>query len=245
MKKSAVVLSSGGCDSSVCTGLAVKEFGRNNVVTVSISYGQRHTKELLCAAEIARYYELYHEVIDLSKIYKHSNCSLLNHSTEEIPEGSYADQIGKSETGVVSTYIPYRNGLMLSAIAAFGLSMFPDDEVHIYLGAHADDAAGNAYPDCSKEFTDAISKAIDLGTDHRVVVEAPLVEMNKAEVVKFGLELGVPFEHTWSCYEGHEKACGRCGTCIDRVQAFRANNAIDPIKYEGEDPFADMRGGQQ
>lgn len=242
--KKAVVLSSGGVDSSTCVSLAVKEFGAENVVTVSVHYGQKHSKELECADDIAKYYNVRHEVIDLSQIFKYSNCSLLSHSTEDVPEGSYAKQIDRSATGVVSTYVPNRNCLMLSAIASFGLSLFPNDEVHIYLGAHADDAAGNAYPDCSKEFTDAIAKAIWIGTDCQVIVETPLVELNKAEVVRMGLELSTPYHLTWSCYNGHDRACQNCGTCVDRIEAFRANNAIDPIEYEGEDPFADLRSKQ-
>ncbi len=102
----------------------------------------------------------------------------------------------------------------------------------IYYGAHGDDAAGNAYPDCSQEFNDAIGKAIALGSGGQVHIEAPFVGMSKADVVKAGLELHVPYEKTWSCYEGHEHACGRCGTCLDRQMAFRANNIEDPIVYE-------------
>lgn len=230
--RSAVVASSGGCDSSVCVSAAVKEFGAENVVTVSVSYGQKHSRELECAEAIAKHYGLRHEVIDLSQIFKYSNCSLLQQSTEDVPEGSYEEQINKSESGVVSTYVPCRNSLIISAIASLGLSIFPDDEVHIYLGAHADDAAGNAYPDCSKEFTDAMKQAIYLGTDHQVIVDTPLVEMNKAQVVKLGLDLGTPFELTTSCYNGRDKACGRCGTCADRINAFKANHMVDPIPYE-------------
>ena len=232
--RKAIVLSSGGCDSSVCVSLAVKDFGAKNVVTVSVKYGQRHSCELDCAQAVADYYNLRHEVIDLSQIFKYSNCSLLLQSTEEVPEGSYAEQITRSETGVVSTYVPNRNCLMLSAVASLGLSIFPDDEVHIYLGAHSDDAAGNAYPDCSKAFTDSITQTIDIATDHQVKVDTPLVELNKAQVVKLGLELGTPFELTTSCYNGGEKACGRCGTCADRIVAFKANGVIDPIEYSEE-----------
>ena len=231
-KKSAIVLSSGGVDSSVCVSYAVKELGAENVATVSVMYGQKHSRELECADKVAKYYNLRHEVIDLSEIFKYSNCSLLQHSTEDVPEGAYVDQINKSETGVVSTYVPYRNGLMLSAVASLGLSFFPENEIYIYLGAHADDAAGNAYPDCSKEFTDSVARSIDLGTDHQVRVITPLVEMNKAQVVKLGLDLGTPFELTTSCYNGGGKACANCGTCIDRINAFRANGVIDPIEYE-------------
>lgn len=239
--KKAIVASSGGCDSSTLVSLAVKEFGAKNVVTVSVSYGQKHSRELQCAIDVANYYNLRHEVIDLSAIFKYSNCSLLQQSTEEIPEGSYEEQINKAESGVVSTYVPYRNGLIMSAIASLGLSIFPNDEIYIYLGAHADDAAGNAYPDCSVEFTESVAKSIDLGTDHQVKLVTPLVKMNKSEVVKLGLELGTPYHLTTSCYNGRDKACGQCGTCIDRISAFRANGVPDPIDYEGEDPFADMR----
>ena len=108
------------------------------------------------------------------------------------------------------------------------MAKYPDDEVDIYIGAHADDAAGNAYADCSQEFTDTIGKAISIGTYNKVHLKAPLVNMNKAEVVRTGLELGTPYELTWSCYEGGEKPCGTCGTCIDRAAAFAANGVKDP-----------------
>ena len=107
-----------------------------------------------------------------------------------------------------------------------------EDEVDVYLGAHADDAAGNAYADCSEAFTDAIGKAIHIGTYNKVNLVAPLVNMNKAEVVKTGLELGTPYELTWSCYKGGEKPCGKCGTCIDRAKAFAANGVKDPALKE-------------
>ena len=228
----AVVLSSGGCDSTTLVSLAVRDFGAENVVTVSVAYGQKHSKELDCAEAVATYYGLRHEVLDLSGIFKYSNCSLLVQSTEEVPEGSYSEQINKSKSGVVSTYVPYRNGLMVSAIASLALSMFPNDGIYIYLGAHADDAAGNAYPDCSEAFSEALAKSIELGTDGQVKVVTPLISKNKAQVVALGLNLKTPYELTWSCYNGGEKACGKCGTCIDRLAAFEANGVKDPIEYE-------------
>ena len=230
----ALVLSSGGVDSTTCVGLAVERFGNENVSTVSIFYGQRHSKELECANKIAKHYNVKHYELDLSGILKYSNCSLLSHSTEEVEMGSYDEQITRKENGMVSTYVPFRNGLMLSSVAALALSIYPDDEVYIYLGAHADDAAGNAYADTSKEFTDAMYKAIDVGTYNKVKVEAPLINMNKGEVVKTGLAIGVPYQYTWSCYLGGDKACGKCGTCIDRLEAFKVNNTTDPIKYVEE-----------
>lgn len=230
--KKALVLSSGGVDSTTCLGIAVNELGAENVVSVSVFYGQKHSKELKCSDLIAKHYGVKHVTLDLSGILKYSNCSLLSSSTEEIVHKSYAQQIEENGEGMVSTYVPFRNGLMLSSVAALAVSLFPDDEVDIYIGAHADDAAGNAYADCSIEFTDYISKAINTGTYGKVRVVAPLVTLTKAGVVKIGLELNVPYELTWSCYEGREKACGTCGTCIDRLEAFHANGVEDPINYE-------------
>lgn len=227
----AIVLSSGGVDSTTAIGLAVEDFGAENVSTVSVFYGQRHSKELECATKIAEYYGLKHYEIDLSQIFKWSNCSLLAHSTEEVPEMSYVDQIAQNGEGKVSTYVPFRNGLMLAAVASLAQSIYPDNNVSIYLGAHADDAAGNAYADCSADFTDAMNRAIMYGTYNKVSVGAPFVNRNKAEVVKAGLEIGVPYHLTWSCYEGGDKACGKCGTCIDRIAAFKANGVEDPIEY--------------
>jgi 7-cyano-7-deazaguanine synthase len=227
----ALVLSSGGVDSTTCLGIAVQEFGHENVASVSIFYGQRHSKELECARKIADHYKVNHYELDLASILQYSNCSLLSHSDQEVDLGSYEDQITRKENGQVSTYVPFRNGLMLSSVAALALSINPDDTTYIYLGAHADDSAGNAYADTSKEFTDAMYQAIKVGSYEKVLVEAPLVNMNKAEVVKTGLELEVPYELTWSCYLGGDKACGKCATCLDRIQAFEMNYKSDPILY--------------
>lgn len=228
MSSKALVLSSGGVDSTTCVGLAVKNLGRENVSTVSILYGQKHIKELKCAENVAEYYDVNHYNLDLSEIFKHSSCSLLSHSEKSIPEGSYDSQIDRSKDGVVSTYVPFRNGLMLAAAASLSLSLYPDNNVEIYIGAHADDAAGDAYADCSTAFNLAMCEAILLGTYNKVSVKAPFVDMDKAGVVKLGLELGVPYHLTWSCYNGGDNPCGKCGTCIDRANAFSANGVSDP-----------------
>jgi len=228
MAKKALVLSSGGVDSTTCLSIAIDELGIENVSTVSVFYGQKHSKELECAKKIAEYYGVKHYELDLSAIFKYSNCPLLSQSTEEIVHESYAEQIAKDGEGMVRTYVPFRNGLMLSAVASLAVSIYPDDIVDIYLGAHADDAAGRAYADCSEEFTNAIGKAISIGTYEKVNLRAPLVNLSKAEVVREGLELGTPYELTWSCYEGGEKPCGTCGTCIDRAIAFKLNGIEDP-----------------
>lgn len=228
----ALVLSSGGIDSTTCVSVAIKELGKENVSTVSVYYGQKHEKELDCADSIAKYYGLPHYVLDLSNVMKYSNCSLLDGSTEQIKHKSYAEQIAEDGEGMVSTYVPFRNGLFLSAVAALAMSIYPDDNVDIYIGAHADDAAGNAYADCSIDFVNTMSKAINIGTYGKVKINAPFVNSNKSGVIKCGIELETPYELTWSCYEGGEKACGKCGTCIDRLAAFKENGKTDPIEYE-------------
>lgn len=222
----ALVLSSGGVDSTTCLGMAVEKFGADNVVSLSVSYGQKHTKELEAAVKVAEFYGVEHISIDLGLIFKFSNCSLLVHSDEEIPHESYAKQLEKTDGNPVSTYVPFRNGLFLSTAAS--IALLKDCDV-IYYGAHADDAAGNAYPDCSEVFNNAMNQAIYEGSGKKLHIEAPLVTWNKAAVVKKGLELKVPYELTWSCYEGGEKPCMQCGTCIDRMKAFELNGVKDPI----------------
>ena len=223
-----VVLLSGGVDSSTCLALAVEKAGRENVLAVNMFYGQRHAREIRSALDIAGFYGVDMMELDLSRIFEKSDCSLLAHSGNSVPEEEYAEQIKKTGGKPVSTYVPFRNGLMLSAAASIAVSVGAE---RIMYGAHADDAAGNAYPDCSVAFTEAINQAIREGTDGQVEVDAPFVIMNKAQVVREGLRLGVPYELTWSCYEGREKPCGRCGTCIDRIKAFEANGVKDPLQY--------------
>ncbi len=221
----ALVLSSGGVDSTTCLAIAVEKYGSENVVTLSVSYGQKHAKEIEAARKVAEYYHVEHLEIDLTKIFEYSNCSLLTHSKEDIPKESYAEQLEKTNGTPVSTYVPFRNGLFLSTAASIALSKGCGI---IYYGAHSDDAAGNAYPDCSSEFHNAISNAIYLGSGNQLKLRAPFVNLAKSEVVKLGLELGVPYHLTWSCYEGGEKPCGKCGTCIDRRNAFELNGVSDP-----------------
>jgi 7-cyano-7-deazaguanine synthase len=224
-----LVLVSGGVDSTTCLAMMVDKYGKENVQALSMYYGQKHNKELACARKIAEYYDVPFIEIDLSVIFQYSNCSLLEHSTDEIPKESYAQQLKHTDHKPVSTYVPFRNGLFLSCAASIALSKGCGV---IYYGAHSDDAAGNAYPDCSDVFNEAMNKAIYEGSAHQVEIRAPFVNMTKKDVVAKGLSLKVPYELTWSCYEGHDKACGVCGTCIDRKKAFELNGVKDPIEYE-------------
>lgn len=216
----ALVLFSGGVDSTTCLAMAIDKYGKDKVVALSISYGQKHVKEIEASDKIAEYYGVEHIFIDLSKIFEYSDCSLLSSSDKEIPKDTYENQLKGTGGLPVSTYVPFRNGLFLSSAAAIALSK--DCDV-IYYGAHGDDAAGNAYPDCSDEFNRAMGDAIYIGSGKQLRIYAPFVNKPKSDVVAEGLKLKVPYELTWSCYEGKDKPCGVCGTCIDRRKAFEAN----------------------
>ena len=261
----ALVLASGGVDSTTALAMAVEKYGKENVFALSISYGQKHDRETEAAKRVAGYYGVEQRFLDLSLIFKDSGSSLLKNSNEKIPEGSYADlksacsennkksddntdsedldfcktiseknaepvfpkeeKTNAAGNGLISTYVPFRNGLFLASAASIAQSL--GCSVILY-GAHADDATGSAYPDCTPEFNDAMNRSIIEGTGHEVRIEAPFVNMTKAEVVKIGLGLKVPYEYTWSCYEGGEKPCGVCATCIDRAKAFAENGVNDP-----------------
>ena len=149
----------------------------------------------------------------------------MSHSDKEIPKEAYSEQIKNTNGSPVSTYVPFRNGLFLSSAASIALSLGCSE---IYYGAHADDAAGSAYPDCSSAFNNAINEAIYLGSGKQIKIVAPFIASTKDQVVKKGLKLNVPYKYTWSCYEGGEKPCGKCGTCIDRARAFELNGIKDP-----------------
>ena len=223
----AVVLLSGGLDSTTCLALALQNNKPEDVLAVNMYYGQKHEKEMRSAREIARFYGVELMEVDLSIIFGKSDCSLLKSSKNAIPEESYAEQLKKTDGKPVSTYVPFRNGLMLSAAASIAASVGAE---FVFYGAHADDAAGNAYPDCSPEFTRSINDAIYLGTAGQVSVIAPFIHHTKADIVREGIKLNVPYKLTWSCYEGGEHPCGKCGTCIDRQKAFEANGIKDPVQ---------------
>ena len=225
MSEIAMVLCSGGVDSTTCLALAVEKYGRENVSALSIYYGQKHVREIEAAKKVLKYYGVEGTSLDLTPVFAYSDCSLLFHSTEEVPEESYAEQLKSTHGAPVTTYVPFRNGLFLSAAASVALSKGCSV---IYYGAHHDDAAGNAYPDCSEEFVNAMNRSVEEGTGGALRIEAPFVRWNKAQIVREGLRLHVPYELTWSCYEGGERPCGKCGTCLDRLRAFEANGVSDP-----------------
>ena len=225
----ALVLFSGGLDSTVCLALAVSRFGAGEVLALSVFYGQKHKKEMEASEKLAEYYGVKRITLDLGEIFKDSDCTLLEGAKKDIPHTEYAEQLSGTGGAPVNTYVPYRNGLFLSAAASIALSNGCEE---IYYGAHSDDAAGSAYPDTSADFNRAIAEAIYIGSGKALRIIAPFIDKPKAGVVAEGIKLEVPFELTWSCYEGQDKACGVCGTCRDRKRAFEENGITDPVEYE-------------
>lgn len=220
-----LVLCSGGLDSTTLLALMIERYGRENIEALRIDYGQKHARELQASEAVAAHYGVELHTLDLTDVFAESDCSLLAHSETDIPHESYGAQTAESDGAPVSTYVPFRNGLFLSAASSLALSLNCDI---LCYGAHSDDAAGSAYPDCSQAFVDAMAHAIDLGTGGTLRMEAPFVRLAKADIVAEGLRLHVPYGLTWSCYEGGDAPCGECATCLDRARAFAANCATDP-----------------
>jgi len=227
----AFVLLSGGIDSSTCLFIALNQF--DSVEAVSIDYGQRHIKEASYARMICERVGVKHSVLNLQGIVPKT---MLTDSSAEVPSISY-DQI----KGVSPTYVPFRNGLMLSAITSYvaGKRVEAEKEVlfdgrnewGIFFGAHAEDAQNWAYPDCTPEFIGALANAIHVGTYYGIRLHTPLEWLNKPQIIEWGEKLGVPWELTWSCYKGEEWHCGVCPTCRARQEGFRRANVKDPTEY--------------
>lgn len=224
MGRKIMILLSGGADSSTCLAKAVNEVGNSNVCCLNAYYGQKLDKEMDCAEKLTSYYGVEYLEIDISFAMQFSNCSLLK-AGSAVKHSSYREQLEENNLHITS-YVPFRNGVLLSIATAIAESRGMNE---IWYGAHDDDYA---YPDCTSYFIEAMAQAINRGTELGIVLKAPLKGMKKSEIIKLGLELGVPYQYTWSCYEGKEKACGKCASCIDRRDAFKRNGAVDPIEYE-------------
>lgn len=229
----AFVLLSGGIDSSTCLRIAADEFGVGAVEGISINYGQRHIRETVCAQEQCSLLGVPHHLLDLRGLVPQT---MLTDKDAEVPNISYGEI-----KGVSPTYVPFRNGLMLSAITSYvagrqaqaQLPPAPQDlpEWAIYFGAHAEDAANWAYPDCTPEFIGAMANAIHIGTYYGVRLHTPLEWCDKKTIIQWGDRLGVDWEKTWSCYKGEALHCGVCPTCRARRDGFVAAGVTDPTKY--------------
>jgi len=219
----AIVLLSGGLDSSTALSLALRA-GHEGVMGLAFRYGQRHEGEVEAAQRVADAYDvpLRVEYASLS-----SGESVLMHKSVGMPHMTYEEI--ESSKGVSPTYVPYRNGTFLSIAASIAVGVGYDT---IYIGVHAEDARGWAYPDCTPEFIGAMQNAIYIGTYHKVRLVAPFQYKMKHEIIELGLKLGTPYQLTLSCYEGTDPACGKCPTCVSRLEAFQKNGVSDPLSYE-------------
>ena len=220
-RKRAVVSVSGGMDSAVTAALAARE---HRLAFLHANYGQRtEAKELACFHALADHFAAEERlVVDFSDLRQIGGSSLTDASVP-VREGEPVD-------GVVPTsYVPFRNAHLLAAATSWAEVL---GARALYVGAVWEDSSG--YPDCRPEFYRAFEEAIRLGTrpDTEIRVETPVIRMSKAEIVRTGARLGVPFEKTWSCYQSLERACGRCESCLLRLKGFREAGVPDPIPYE-------------
>ena len=222
-----VVLSySGGLDSTVLLYHLAKQ--GHKVKCLSVDYGQRHRKELKAAREICLLAGVEHEVADLSHLLHLFAGSSQTSFHIPVPEGHYA------EKSMQKTVVPNRNMVLLSLACAWAVATKTlGEESAVAYAAHAGDHA--VYPDCRPEFTAVMERAMLLCDWHKVSLLSPFVtlELDKTAIVRHGDRLKVPFALTWSCYKGNEKHCGKCGTCVERKEAFQLAEVIDPTEYEG------------
>ncbi len=215
--KDSVIIVSGGLDSITLL------YDKQDEIALGISfdYGANHnSKEIPLAKLHCEHLGIKHISIPLEFMHQYFKSSLLE-GADAIPEGNYADDNMKS------TVVPFRNGIMLSI--AIGIA-----ESHnlkkVFIANHGGDHT--IYPDCRPEFTDAISHPATTGTYVNVRVEAPYTNITKSDIVKRGATLGINYADTWSCYKGGDKHCGKCGTCVERKEAFELASVPDPTIYE-------------
>lgn len=222
------------------------------VEAFSVHYGQRHKKEMSYAKRTCDRLGIRHSILDVNDVLSGKTVMLTDDSrgTVEVPNIDYADI-----KGVSPTYVPFRNGTLLSVIVAqaqkwvneqneerkklidgemMASDIPPMPTAGVYFGAHAEDAHNWAYPDCTPEFIGAMANAIYIGTYHQVRLHSPIQWSSKADVVTKGEQFGVRWADTWSCYKGDDLHCGTCPTCRARKEAFRAAGVPDPTSYSDE-----------
>ena len=219
----AVCLLSGGMDSTTLAYLA-KSRGYE-ILALHLNYGQRtEGKELASAKKIAALLQAEAFVeITLEHFAKFGASSLTDKTIT-------VEEFDPARAHMPNTYVPFRNANLLSIATSFAEAREADA---IFIGVQSLDYSG--YPDCRPEFIAAFQKVIDLGTKDttKITLFAPFIHMTKTDILRLGMELGVPYEHTWSCYRNEGKACGTCGSCHFRLEAFAGIGKKDPIEYEG------------
>lgn len=213
-----VILLSGGLDSTVLL-YHLRAEGKE-VRALSVNYNQRHSKELIAASTLASITNVPHFIADLSAVVPLIAGSALTSKDIAVPLGHYEDESMKI------TVVPNRNMILLALATGWAISTGSDSVAY---AAHSGDHA--IYPDCRSEFADAMEKAIALCDWNAVSLQRPFVTFSKADIVRRGAELEVPFELTWSCYQGTDIHCGECGTCVERREAFEIAGVSDPTLY--------------
>lgn len=213
-----VTIYSGGMDSFTLLHRLLRE--GKEVYTLSFNYGQRHKRELECVKAVCSELGLNHKVVDITAINSLLAGSSLTDDID-VPEGHY------EEASMKSTVVPNRNMIMLSLAIGYAVSLKAEA---VYYGAHGGDHA--IYPDCRPEFVARMNDVSMVANYEPVRVEAPYLYKRKDEILAEGLAMGLDYSQTWTCYNGREKACGKCGSCVERLEAFALNNATDPLPYE-------------
>jgi 7-cyano-7-deazaguanine synthase len=213
-----VVIYSGGMDSFTVLNRAVKD--GKEVFALSFDYGQRHVKELECASTVCTSLNIAHKIIDISSINQLLAGSSLTDDID-IPEGEYESDNMKS------TVVPNRNMILLSLAVGYAVSVGASQ---VYYGAHSGDHA--IYPDCRPEFVEKMNAVCQIANYESVEIFSPYLSVNKSAILADGLSMGLNYIDTWTCYNGRDKACGKCGSCQERLEAFKDNNISDPIPYE-------------
>lgn len=216
----AVLSFSGGMDSTTLAA-HYHDLGYD-LLLISFDYGQRHARELRAARDVARHYRAEHHIVDLSSVGALLAGSALTDRTVDVPEGHYAAE------SMRATVVPNRNAIMANVAAGIASSRAA---AVVALGIHAGDHA--IYPDCRPAFLTALQQSVTAALDGfpTPTVEAPFVHQTKTDIARRGAALGVPFALTWSCYQGGPLHCGRCGTCVERREAFNDAGLTDPTEY--------------
>lgn len=218
MSEKVVVIYSGGMDSFTLLNKVLTE--NKKAYCLSFNYGQKHSKELHYAQKVCDELGLPHKIVDITAI----NQLLLGSSLTddiEIPDGHYEEESMKS------TVVPNRNMIMLSLAVGYAVSIKAEA---VYYGAHGGDHA--IYPDCRPEFVKKMNEVSLIANYEAIEIRATFLHSDKIEILKTGLELGLDYSKTWTCYKGRERACGKCGACQERLEAFKLNGLEDPLPYE-------------
>ncbi len=218
MPQKVVVIYSGGMDSFTVLHNAIR--AGHQVYALSFNYGQRHVKELICAQNVCQELGIHHKIVDISAINQLIGGSSLTDDIE-VPEGHYAADNMKS------TVVPNRNMILLSLAVGYAVSL---DAQAVYYGAHSGDHF--IYPDCRPEFVQKMNDVCQIANYEPVDIISPYLQQTKIEILKDGLQMGLDYSKTWTCYNGREKACGKCGSCQERLEAFALNQVTDPLPYE-------------